>query len=303
MKKYRNTASIVAAVAALLALTAVIVQPFSPRQVAPATNLAAATSDHLANVLPFSWAPNVHSNVQTDFNSQIRTPEISNSAFIHPFAVVIGDCHIGKMVMVAPTAVCRGDEGTPIHIGDYSNMQDGVVIHALETTVNGTNIDGRRFSQDGERLSATSNSAFSEGFAVWVGDRTSLAHGAMIHGPAWIGNDTFVGMEAMIFNAKIGNNVAVGVSSTITGGVTIPDGKFVPPGMVVTTQEQADNLPSRIGSPYENTNKAVIHVNENLAEKYDELGLEKLVHQREVQMEEGMMETASANGNGVQDTR
>ena len=45
----------------------------------------------------------------------------------------------------------------------------------------------------------------------------------MIYGPAWIGNDSLIGMEAMIFNAKIGNNVAVGVSSTITGGVEITD--------------------------------------------------------------------------------
>jgi carbon dioxide concentrating mechanism protein CcmM len=198
------------------------------------------------------------------------------------------------MVMVAPTAVCRGDEGTPIHIGDYSNVQDGVVVHALETTINGTNIDGRRYSQEGQILSAKDNSTFSKGFAVWVGDRTSLAHGAMIHGPAWIGSDTFIGMESTIFNAKIGNNVAVGVSSTITGGVVIPDNKFVPPGSIITTQKQADSLPPRIGSPYESTNKAVIHVNEHLAEGYGNLGLEKAVHQREVQMEEGMMETGNS---------
>src|SRR5690606_20475248 len=95
-----------------------------------------------------SW-PNVHSNVDTDFNPAVKFPQISESAFIHPFAVVIGDCYIGKMVLVAPTAVCRGDEGTPIHIGDYSNIQDGVVLHALETTDNGNKLDGRRFSKDG----------------------------------------------------------------------------------------------------------------------------------------------------------
>ncbi|AIF82660.1 isoleucine patch superfamily enzyme, carbonic anhydrase/acetyltransferase [Candidatus Nitrososphaera evergladensis SR1] len=285
--KYANIASTIAAIGAILALALVLVQPSQQQQ----QQQTAATG--LLRTRP--WPPNVHTNVRTDFNPQASTPQISDSAFIHPYAIVIGDCHIGKMVMVAPTAVCRGDEGTPIHVGDYSNMQDGVVIHALETTENGTNIDGRRFSQEGERLQAANNDTFSKGYAVWVGDRTSLAHGAMIHGPAWIGNDTFVGMEAMIFNAKIGNNVAVGVSSTITGGVVIPDGKFVPPGSVITTQEQADSLPSRIGSPYENTNKAVIHVNENLAEGYDELELEKLAHQREAQMEEGMVETGNNN--------
>ena len=53
--------------------------------------------------------------------------------FINPFAVVSGACYFGELVMVALTAVCRGDEGTPIHISDYSNMQDGVIIHGLET--------------------------------------------------------------------------------------------------------------------------------------------------------------------------
>src|SRR5689334_2304942 len=63
-----------------------------------------------------TW-PNIHANVKTDFNPNVTSPQIQASAFIHPFAVVIGDCYIGKLVLVAPTAVCRGDEGTPIHVG------------------------------------------------------------------------------------------------------------------------------------------------------------------------------------------
>jgi carbon dioxide concentrating mechanism protein CcmM len=61
-------------------------------------------------------------------------------------------------------------------------------------------------------------------------------------------------MESLVFNAKIGNNVAIGVSSTITGGVEVPDNKYVPSGSVITTQEQVDNLHSRIESTYENIN-------------------------------------------------
>ncbi|MGA8915746.1 MAG: hypothetical protein WB474_07150, partial [Nitrososphaeraceae archaeon] len=76
-----------------------------------------------------TW-PNIHSNVMTDFNPNVTYPQIQSSAFIHPFAVVIGDCYIGKLVLVSPTAVCRGGEGTPIHIGDILNMQDGVVFQS-----------------------------------------------------------------------------------------------------------------------------------------------------------------------------
>jgi carbonic anhydrase len=229
--------------------------------------------------------PNIHQNVQTDFNNQIKSPQIENDSFIHPFAVVIGDCNIGKMVMMAPTSVCRGDEGTPIYIGDYSNVQDGVILHALETTIDGQNIDNRRFSASGDSLLAN-DSRFDVGYAIFVGSKVSLAHDSMVHGPAWVGNNTFVGMKSLIFNAKVGSNVAIGVSSTVTNGVVIADNKFVPPGSVIVTQAQADALPSRIGSAYENINKAVIHVNENLADAYNHQDIEKIKQYREILMEE-----------------
>lgn len=235
---------------------------------------------------------NVHGNVLTDFNPVVANPDIHDHAFVHPFGIVIGNCILGEMVFVAPTAVCRGDEGTPIHVGDYSNMQDGVVIHALETTSEGNPVDDRRFAEDGTRLKGD-DTRFSDGYAVWVGDSVSLAHGVMLHGPAWVGDNSFIGMESLIFNARIGTNVAVGVSSTITGGVEIPDGKFVPPGSVITTQEQADSLPDRVGSPYEKTNDAVLHVNVNLAKGYDQMDLEKYVLLREAMMEEQMLETGT----------
>lgn len=248
-----------------------------------------------------AW-PNIHSNVKTDFNPNVTSPQIQASAFIHPFAVVIGDCYIGKLVLVAPTAVCRGDEGTPIHVGDSSNMQDGVVIHALETTDHGKNIDGRRFSASGDRLMGN-DSRFSQGYAVFIGDRVSLAHDSMVHGPAWIGNDTFIGFKSVVFNARLGNNVAVGIGSTVTGGVHIDDDRFVPSGSVITTQEQADLLPPRVGSEFENLNKAVIAVNERIAEgllakAYDNQ-LANLIEQREKLVEESMLSIDNANINNT----
>jgi carbonic anhydrase/acetyltransferase-like protein (isoleucine patch superfamily) len=123
-----------------------------------------------------------------------------------------------------------------------------------------------------------------------------LAHDSLVHGPAWIGNNTFVGFKSMVFNAKVGNNVSLGVSSTITGGVIIADNKYVPPGSVIVTQAQADQLPSRVGSPLEKINDAVIHVNEALAEGYNQKDLEKLVIDRESEMEKGVLETSMPDG-------
>ncbi len=42
--------------------------------------------------------PNIMPNVKTFVVSNVTSPEIDDSAFIHPFAVVIGDCRIGKQV-------------------------------------------------------------------------------------------------------------------------------------------------------------------------------------------------------------
>lgn len=240
---------------------------------------------------------NIRPSIQTDFNPNITYPKISKTAFIDPFAVIIGDCEIGKLVMVAPFAVCRGDEGTPIHIGNYSNLQDGVILHALETTSHNKNIDDRRYSSQGSLLKAN-DTAFNSGFAIYVGDKVSLAHDVQIHGPAFVGNDTFVGMNSLIFNAKIGNRVAIGVSSTITNGVTIADDKFVPPGSIITTQKQADALPKRVGSPYETINNGVLHVNQELAKGYNNQTIHRLAADIEDLLEQDeILQTESPTGN------
>ena len=277
---------------ASVAVLALMLQPFggdlAVSQGAGDQNIHEDT--HNDTVYVDSEWPNMHANVVTSFNAEVTHPSVEHTAFIHPFAIVIGNCHIGKWVTMSPTAVCRADEGTPILIGDGSNIQDGVVLHALETVEDGHNIDDRRFSMDGKRLKGD-DPAFMNGYAVFVGNNTSLAHGSMVHGPAWVGSYTFIGMESLIFNAKVGNNVAVGVSATITGGVYIPDGKFVPPGSVIVTQEQADALPERIGSAYETINDAVVDVNLQLAEGYGQLDLERLAIEREKAMEKNMIET------------
>ncbi len=286
-RKYYQLFTSIIAIASIALLMTMIPQSYGQANVSQQQQAEQVASNSQ------QW-PNIHENVMTDFNSNITFPSIQGSAFIHPFAVVIGNCYIGQNVLVAPTAVCRGDEGTPLYIGSFSNMQDGVVIHGLETTLDGNNLDDRRFASNGDRLLGN-DTRFDNGYSVYVGENVSLAHGVLIHGPAYVGNNTFVGMESLVFDAKLGNDVAVGVASTITGGVEIADDKFVPPGSVITTQEEADALPERVGSAYENINTAVIHVNEKLAEEYGKLGLEmQSATEREQAMEEGMMETSSS---------
>ncbi|MBN1134013.1 MAG: carbonic anhydrase [Methanosarcinaceae archaeon] len=201
---------------------------------------------------------NVEPNPVTHWNPVSTTPKIDETAYIHPQASVIGDVMVGARVMVSPQASIRGDEGMPIYVGDESNVQDGVVLHALEVVnEEGEPIAGRLIDVDGL------------GYAVYVGERVSLAHQAQIHGPAYVGDDTFIGMQALVFQATVGNNCVLEPTSAVIG-VTIADGKYVPAGSVITSQEDADNLPDVYdGYGYQHTNEAVVYVNTNLADGYN----------------------------------
>jgi len=198
----------------------------------------------------------IEKNVQTDFSPVVTMPDVDVSAFVHPLAVVCGNVHMGRNVMVCPTAVVRGDEGQPLFVGDDSNVQDGVVIHALETESHGNPVDSNLRDAGGKR------------YAVYVGCRVSLAHQAQIHGPAVVLDDTFVGMKALVFKATVGRSCVVEPGAIVLG-VTIPDGRYVEAGSVVRTQAQADELPRITPDyPFKDLNRGVVHVNTSLARKY-----------------------------------
>jgi len=49
----------------------------------------------------------------------------------------------------------------------------------------------------------------------------------------------------------------------------VPDGRYVPAGSVIKTQEQADQLPVITDDyPFKTLNKGVVHVNTALAREY-----------------------------------
>ena len=217
--------------------------------------------------------PNIIPNVKTFVVPNVTSPQIDDSAFIHPFAVIIGDCSIGKDVLMAPTAVCRADEGIPVHVGDYSNIQVGVILHAIDAVRNGTNNDNKRFSQEGERLLGN-DTRFDQGYAIFIKGNVSLAHDSIVHGPAWIGNNTIIGVKSAVLDSKIGNNVVIRLGSIVTG-VEIPDNTLIPVGSIITNQTQVANLPSAIGNPSQNLNQGDLLNSQALAKAYDKAGIEK----------------------------
>jgi len=198
----------------------------------------------------------IEKNVVTDFSAKVSEPVIDSTTYVHPLAAVIGNVILGKQIMVSPMASVRGDEGQPLYVGDQSNVQDGVVIHALETEMNGKPVEKNLFEVNGAK------------YAVYVGNRVSLAHQVQIHGPAVVMDDTFVGMKTLVFKSFVGKQCVI-EPGVILMGIKVPDGRYVPAGSVIKTQDEADQLPVITENyPFKTLNKGVVHVNTALAREY-----------------------------------
>ncbi len=157
----------------------------------------------------------------TPWSKNLAEPTIDESAFVHSFSNLIGDVQVGANVLIAPGTSIRADEGTPFYIGASTNIQDGVVIHGLE--------QGRVLGDD------------QRDYSVWIGKNTCITHLALIHGPAYIGDNCFIGFRSTVFNARLGHGCIVMMHALIQD-VEIPPGKYVPSGAVITNQQQADRL-------------------------------------------------------------
>ena len=167
---------------------------------------------------------------------------------MHDQANVVGKVLLGDHVHIAAGSSVRADEGTPFFIGNNTNLQDGVVVHALKNkwvTVAG------------------------EDWAVYVGRNVSIAHNALVHGPCYIGDDTFVGFKAVVHDAVVGSHCYIGIGAVVVG-VEVPDGRLVPHGTIVDSADAVDRLPL-VGDVHREFNEDVVEVNRGLVAAYREL--------------------------------
>ncbi|HVH46736.1 MAG TPA: SulP family inorganic anion transporter [Labilithrix sp.] len=177
---------------------------------------------------------------------QIREePRVARSAYVHPAATVIGRVVIGDRAHIAADTSVRADEGAPFHIGPNTNIQDGVVLHALKD---------KRVMVAGEP------------WAIYLGKNVSIAHDALVHGPCYIGDETFVGFKAVVHDSVVGAHCFVGIGAVVVG-VEIPDGRFVPHGRIVDTADAVDALPP-VSEAHKEFNEDVVEVNRGLAVAY-----------------------------------
>ncbi len=207
----------------------------APRATLGAERALARRADHLALTEGKQmWA------------SHIRRPaRVAKTAYVHPQSSVIGSVTLADHVHVAAGTSIRADEGTPFFIGPSSNVQDGVIIHALKERW--VNVAG-------------------EEWAVFVGRNVSIAHGAIVHGPCYIGDDTFIGFRATVHDSVVGARCWIGMGAVVVG-VEVPDGKMIPHGAIIDSADKVALL-GEATSAHAHFNEDVVEVNRGLAAAY-----------------------------------
>jgi sulfate permease, SulP family len=174
-----------------------------------------------------------------------RRGRVAKTAFVHPQSSVIGSVTLGDHVHVAAGTSIRADEGTPFFIGPSSNVQDGVIMHALKERW--VNVAG-------------------EEWAVYVGRNVSIAHGAIVHGPCYVGDDTFIGFRATVHDSVIGARCWIGMGAVVVG-VEVPDGKLIPHGAIIDSADKVALL-GEATAAHSHFNDDVVEVNRGLAAAY-----------------------------------
>ncbi|MSQ84857.1 MAG: hypothetical protein EXR77_18620 [Myxococcales bacterium] len=173
---------------------------------------------------------------------------VAPTAYVHPKANVVGRVLLSDHVHVAAGTSVRADEGTPFFFGANTNVQDGVIIHALKDRT--VQVAG-------------------EDWAVYVGSNVSIAHGAIVHGPCYLGDNTFVGFQATVHDSVVGADCFIGIGAVVVG-VEIPDGKHVPNGAIVDSAAKVAGLADST-EHHADFNEDVVDVNRGLAAAYRRL--------------------------------
>jgi carbonic anhydrase/acetyltransferase-like protein (isoleucine patch superfamily) len=162
-----------------------------------------------------------------------NTISYQGNSFVDPSVNInVNDFSIGSESYVGPFTSLTGEY---VHIGSYSDFQDGV-------------------STSGK---------------ITIKDDAVVAHGAHLEGEVEIGSFAFIGFNSIIKDATIGDGAYIGIGSKITG-VNIPPGKSVPQASVVDSIDDIEKL-GQITVEQEEFVKEVIGVNRVLAIGYTQL--------------------------------
>lgn len=133
------------------------------------------------------------------FAYQEHTPQIAESAYVAPGAMVLGRVVLAPHASVWFNCVLRGDLA-PIEIGAGSNIQDLTTIH----------IEGVE-----ERLDGTERGTV-------IGENVTVGHNCVIHSCV-LEDECLIGMGAVVMGgARIGRGAIVGAGAVVLEETEIP---------------------------------------------------------------------------------
>lgn len=128
-----------------------------------------------------------------------KSPQIHESAFVHPEATIIGSVKIGAHSSVWPGAVIRGDFGK-VKIGEKTCIQDNAVIHPADV-----------YSKNEPKT-----------VPVKIGDYVVIGHQSTVHG-AKIRDQCIIGASSTVFNkAEVKKNALVGMGAVVLKNTEVP---------------------------------------------------------------------------------
>ncbi|UOF91085.1 hypothetical protein LSG31_02150 [Fodinisporobacter ferrooxydans] len=190
----------------------------------------------------------IHENPPMQEVPDVKKPHISQEAVVSAGSIIIGDVTIAEDAFVGFHAIIRSDSSYPMFIGPRTNIQDYVLIHCHPA----------EYIEVGEKP-----------MGVFIEDSVSILHHAAPHGPLFIGRNTFIGQHVSIYGALIGRDCVIMHGAVICNYVKIGDHRFVEPGQVVSTQEQADALPA-VPETYKHLNGSIVDHYYRLGKSYRE---------------------------------
>lgn len=169
-------------------------------------------------------------------------PQVHETAFVDPTAILCGKIIVEANVFIGPYAVIRADEVNgdgnmePIVIGADSNIQDGVVIHC------------------------------KAGGGVTIGRGSSIAHRSIVHGPCVVGDQVFVGFNSVLFNCAVGNGSVIRHNSVVEG-CDVPPGFYIPSATDIHSNDDLSRI-ERVTPDMTNFSESVAQANHELIKGY-----------------------------------
>lgn len=142
-------------------------------------------------------------------NTKVAVPDLEQTQYIAPSAVIIGDVTIGKHSSVWPMAVIRGDVNS-ITIGERTNVQDGSILHV---------------THDGPYT--------SPGYPLTIGNDVTIGHGAILHG-CTVSNFCLIGIHSTVLDGAV-----------IDEHVFLAAGSLVPPHKHLDSGFLYQGIPAR----------------------------------------------------------